>query len=178
MLCSAKMQCIGYFLVASWGSVFSRTGIAKSNSAKQKGCSGFKGLRALIGTRANRHVRTRLPPWWSFARKEFKLPGVISGSDLAYRGVIRLRDVPAFEAFLFEAKEGRLHVHTSLCDGDSVFSSDDGEIAWNIWNPLPTALSHYVYGLRMQDLLPDEDVGKVASSCHFVVDILQWTHTA
>ena len=86
--------------------------------------------------------------------------------------MIRFRDVLAFEAFLFEAKEGRLHVHTSLCDGDSVFSSDDGEIAWNIWNPLPTALSHYVYGLRMQDLLPDEDVGKAASSCHFVVDIL------
>ena len=57
--------------------------------------------------------------------------------------------------------------------------SDDGEIAWNIWNPLPTALSHYVYGLRTQDLLSDEDVGKVAFTCHFVVDILyEWTHTA
>ena len=50
---------------------------------------------------------------------------------IAFRGVVRFRDVMTFEACLFEV-EKVVSTGILLYDGDSVSSSDDEEFACNI----------------------------------------------
>ena len=42
----------------------------------------------------------------------------------------------------------------------------------NIWNPVSELLCHTHIGTSMEALFDEEDMGRIALSCHFALDIL------
>ena len=56
---------------------------------------------------------------------------------------------------------------------DETSSSPDEVSECNMWNPLLSTVSHFVFGPTLEDLIQDEDLGKVAMTCHFALDLVQ-----
>ena len=54
----------------------------------------------------------------------------------------------------------------------SYSSSSDLVGECNMWNPLLSTVTHPVLGPTLEDLILDEDLGKVALTCHFALDLL------
>ena len=52
----------------------------------------------------------------------------------------------------------------------SLSSDELGE--HNIWNPMLGLLRHAHVGVSMEALLDDKDLGRIALSCHFALDVL------
>ena len=42
----------------------------------------------------------------------------------------------------------------------------------NTWNPLLSMVSDFVFGPTLEDLILDEDLGRVAMTCHFALALL------
>ena len=42
----------------------------------------------------------------------------------------------------------------------------------NMWNPLLSTISDFVFWPTLENLIPDEDLGRVAMTCHFALDLL------
>ena len=51
----------------------------------------------------------------------------------------------------------------------SLSSNSVGEC--NMWNPHLSTVSDFVFGPTLEDLVPDEDLGRVAMTCHFALDL-------
>ena len=60
----------------------------------------------------------------------------------------------------------------TLFDEGSSSSSAESEDSPNIWNSHLAALNHHGVGSALQRCLSDEDLGKVALTCHFACDSL------
>ena len=60
----------------------------------------------------------------------------------------------------------------TLFDEGSSSSSAETEVSLNIWNALLTALIYHGVGRALQRCLSDEELGKVALTCHFACDSL------
>ena len=62
-----------------------------------------------------------------------------------------------------------------LPDDETSFTSSLSSNAMgecNMWNSLLSTVSDFVFGPTLEDLIPDEDLGRVAMTCHFASDLL------
>ena len=55
----------------------------------------------------------------------------------------------------------------------TLYSSESNEYhEHNIWNPMLELLFHTQIGISMEALFSEEDMGRIALSCHFALDVL------
>ena len=61
-----------------------------------------------------------------------------------------------------------------VSDTSSTLTSSDPDEhdGHNIWNPMSELLCHAHTGVFMEALFGEDDLGRIALSCHFALDIL------
>ena len=68
-------------------------------------------------------------------------------------------------------------VWNSECDSSATSSTFSSEESFeyhehNIWNPMLAFLCHFEIGVRLEALLDEIDMGRIALACHFSMDLL------